>query len=342
MASSTPPRWVIAAGAVATVGALMAIPSLWKAERPGAALLLGLCWLIVVWRLWRRWPWARARRAWREAVAEGRRLVRALVRMEADATRSLEQRQTAAATREDLESALAGSDRRRLAASVRAAQALVPGRPWRVMAGWVAGAVGAAIVLRVFVVGTFQVVSVSMAPTLLVGDLLVVDRTAYLRAPLQRGDVIVWTSEAGGTGHDYVKRVVGLPGDVVEQRGRTLWINGEASPLTPAGEVELGADGAPTARTRFLLDGELWQQTLDGRTHPVVTRKTVGQRADGRWVVEPGQVFVMGDNRDDSVDSRSPEVGQVPVEQVAGQVRWVLASRSVAGWRTDRFFHAVR
>lgn len=217
-----------------------------------------------------------------------------------------------------------------------------PGRSWRVVVGWVAAALGTALVLRLFVVGTFQVVSASMAPTLLVGDLLVVDRTAYLRAPIRRGDVIVWTGGNAANGHDYVKRVVGLPGDVVEQRGRALWINRAAVPMTLVGEVELGADGSPTARTRFLLDGELWQQSLGETIHQVVTRKSAGQRVDGRWVVGEGQLFVMGDNRDDSVDSRSPQVGQVPLTQVAGRVRWVLASRSATGWRTDRFFHVVR
>lgn len=289
---TTPPRWMLAAGAWAaggvTLGAGLAVSSLWGAGRFGALLLRTLGWLCVFGGLGRRMPGLRAERARREAKAD------------------------------------------------------VPGRSWRVVVGWVAAAVGAALVLRLFVVGTFQVVSASMAPTLLVGDLLVVDRTAYLRAPIRRGDVIVWTGGNDAVGHDYVKRVVGLPGDVVEQRGRALWINGRAVPMTLVGEVELGADGSPTARTRFLLDGELWQQSLEETTHQVVTRKSAGQRVDGRWVVGEGQLFVMGDNRDDSVDSRSPQVGQVPLTQVAGRVRWVLASRSATGWRTDRFFHVVR
>ncbi|MBS3803095.1 MAG: signal peptidase I [Oleiphilaceae bacterium] len=170
------------------------------------------------------------------------------------------------------------------------------------------------LVLRSFLVEPFQIPSGSMLPTLEVGDFILVNKYAYgLRLPVlgtkvvaiddpQRGDVMVFKYPQDGQ-TNYIKRVIGLPGDQVRYENKTLYINGSEVPK------EFIADLPPL---------ELWQESLDDADHEVLT--TAGRYSgigEGQWVIPEGEYFVMGDNRDNSNDSRF--WGTVPDHLVVGK-----------------------
>jgi signal peptidase I len=170
------------------------------------------------------------------------------------------------------------------------------------------------LLLRSFVVEPFQIPSGSMLPTLEVGDFILVNKFAYgLRLPVlgtkvaavgdpERGDVMVFKYPQDGS-TNYIKRVIGLPGDRVRYDDKTLYING----------IEV-----PTDFIAKLPPLELRREYLDGVEHEVLT--TVGRYSsvgEGQWVVPDGEYFVMGDNRDNSNDSRF--WGTVPDHLVVGK-----------------------
>ncbi len=170
------------------------------------------------------------------------------------------------------------------------------------------------LVLRSFLVEPFQIPSGSMLPTLEVGDFILVNKYAYgLRLPVagtkilevddpERGDVMVFRyPEDGST--NYIKRVVGMPGDRVRYQDRELFINGEQ------------VDSRFVAR---LPPVELWRETLGDTQHDLfLTLGRTGRSGEGEWLVPEGEYFVMGDNRDNSNDSRY--WGTVPDEMVVGK-----------------------
>ncbi|MBE0485201.1 signal peptidase I [Marinobacter sp.] len=157
------------------------------------------------------------------------------------------------------------------------------------------------LVLRSFLVEPFQIPSGSMLPTLEVGDFILVNKYAYgLRLPVagtkifevgdpERGDVMVFRyPEDGKT--NYIKRVIGLPGDRVRYRNKQLFINDE-----------------PVARefVARLPPMERWREDVGGVEHDVyLTLGRVAGPGEGEWVVPEGHYFTMGDNRDNSNDSR--------------------------------------
>jgi signal peptidase I len=161
----------------------------------------------------------------------------------------------------------------------------------------------AVLVLRSFVAEPFRIPSASMVPTLEVGDFILVNKYAYgLRLPVidrkvvelgspARGDVVVFRYPPDPT-QDFIKRVVGLPGDVVEYRDRSIFINGARAPQH---------DGL---------------ERLGGVEHQLRLQPWLPDQP-GRWVVPPGQFFVMGDNRDNSRDSRV--WGFVPEANLVGR-----------------------
>lgn len=170
------------------------------------------------------------------------------------------------------------------------------------------------LVLRSFLVEPFQIPSGSMLPTLEVGDFILVNKYAYgLRLPVagtkilevddpERGDVIVFRYPDDGT-TNYIKRVVGLPGDRIRYQDRQLYINGEK------------VDSRFVAR---LPPAELRRETLGDTQHDVfLTLGRTGRSGEGEWLVPDGEYFVMGDNRDNSNDSRY--WGTVPDEMVVGK-----------------------
>ncbi len=131
----------------------------------------------------------------------------------------------------------------------------------------------AALLIRTFVAQAFRIPSGSMIPTLLVGDQLLVDKVAYhFRSPA-RGDIIVF-KYPGDENRDFIKRIIGLPGDTVEVRARAVYIN-----------------GAP------LNEPYAWHDALDDMR--IVPRDDFGP-----VTVPPDKYFMMGDNRENSQDSR--------------------------------------
>ena len=212
-------------------------------------------------------------------------------------------------------------------------------------------AVAVALLLRAFVVEAFQIPSGSMIPTLEVGDHIFVSKFAYglsipftntkileFRQP-SRGDVIVFKYPLD-PGTDYIKRVVGLPGDVVEVRQETVYINGRAVPreheAKPCHSSEAGHPSMFGAD-----DCEYWVETLDGKPHETIQEPLRGGRDFNRTIVPPGHVFVMGDNRDNSSDSRV--WGTVQHDLIKGKALIVWWSRgNIDGWGLSNWFKSIR
>jgi len=190
-------------------------------------------------------------------------------------------------------------------------------------------AVGLALLIRTFVFQPFKIPSGSMIPTLLVGDHLLVSKFIYgTKIPftdkivlpveqIKRGDVIVFTYP--NTEHDpsknniyYIKRVIGVPGDSIDLDGRQLVINGQKVPIEYSGTYTDERNGE-----QF----DEYDEDLYGEVHRVIYRKGRDSTNKGSFipvgVVPEGYVFVMGDNRDNSQDSRF--WGFVPVGNIAGK-----------------------
>ena len=208
-------------------------------------------------------------------------------------------------------------------------------------------------VLRSFIVEPFRIPSGSMLPTLQNGDLILVNKFDYgIRLPVidrkvvplgnpDRGDVIVFRYPVD-TDVDYIKRVVGIPGDEVVYRNKVLYLNGQEVPLERAGEFyepdrssyvgefieTLGAD-----THRILLDRQRRQDLMPITDYPY--RKNCNYFSGGvRCVVPEAHYFVMGDNRDNSLDSRY--WGFVPDENIVGRAFFIWMNFGDLG-RIGRF-----
>jgi len=197
---------------------------------------------------------------------------------------------------------------------------------------------------RAFAYEPMRVPSGSMTPTLLTGDFILVDKHAYgLRNPLDngrwvgeglpaRGDVVVFRYPQDHT-QRYVKRIVGLPGDAIEVADGELILNGQPTAMRVEGMMlDTGSPGPAVPRRRIT-------ENLEGREHPVLRcLDGCAAGASGRWVVPDGHYFVMGDNRDNSADSRY--WGFVSDEELVGRavVVWFHFKRFGDDWgvRLDR------
>jgi signal peptidase I len=189
----------------------------------------------------------------------------------------------------------------------------------------------------------------SMNPTILEGDLIFVNKMAYdLRVPLtlhrlakwsdpERGDIIICFSPDDGI--RLVKRVIGRPGDTVEMRGNTLFLNEEA-----VGYTRMDPDCADQLPGKMKGKCVLAMEDLDGTVHAVMSVPSVAaMRNFGPVTVPKDSYFVMGDNRDNSRDSRY--FGFVERESIVGKAKGVIGSFDITDKyqpRLNRFFSALK
>jgi signal peptidase I len=187
----------------------------------------------------------------------------------------------------------------------------------------------AVLILRSFLVEPFRIPSNSMMPTLLTGDFILVNKFAYgLRLPMlnykiveignpQRGDVVVFKYPENPR-IDYIKRVVGLPGDEINYRDKTIFVNGEPVIQLPVGSFSGEGSGIEMTGAKQSLEhlGEINHVilTLFGAPDSPSNCQVL---ALGPIMVPPNQYFVMGDNRDNSRDSRC--WGFVPEDHFVGK-----------------------
>ena len=175
------------------------------------------------------------------------------------------------------------------------------------------------LLIRSFLFEPFRIPSDSMMPTLLDGDFIFVNKFIYgLRLPVvnrevvslgapQRGDVVVFRLPSDPA-TNYIKRLVGLPGDHVVVRDKQVWVNGVEQPVTLDGVYQgFGHTGAQIAVEQL---GAVQHRVLYMPNRPSY---------DFDDVVPAGHYFFMGDNRDNSRDSRFPEVSYVPADLVVGK-----------------------
>jgi len=197
-----------------------------------------------------------------------------------------------------------------------------------------------ALVIRTFLFQPFNIPSGSMKATLLVGDYLFVSKYSYgyshfslpLSLPLfsgripgdwlpQRGDVVVFRLPKD-TSTDYIKRVMGLPGDKIQVIDGQVFINGvgvKREPAPPFVENEEGVPAAPVKRWKETLPNGVSFYTLDLVDNGFADNTQV-------YTVPPGHYFMMGDNRDNSTDSRFSQVGMVPFENIVGKAQIIFFS----------------
>lgn len=170
------------------------------------------------------------------------------------------------------------------------------------------------LVIRSFVFEPFRIPSGSMKPTLLEGDFIFVKKYSYgLRLPVtetkifetgspERGDVVVFRLPSDPS-INYIKRVIGLPGDQVRYERQRLTVNGAIIDLKANGEI---FENAP-----------VYVEDLQGRVHDILIHDVGHSKRDGVYVVPDGEYFVMGDNRDRSKDSRY--IGAIPEQFLVGE-----------------------
>jgi len=198
--------------------------------------------------------------------------------------------------------------------------------------------------LRSFLVEPFKIPSGSMLPTLLVGDFILVNKYAYgIRLPVinvkvydigtpKRGEVMVFRYPDDPS-LDYIKRVIGVPGDRVLYRNKRLTVNGTEAKTQPDGEytyVETGLSYVMTRRLRENLDGhehavlvnpDMPAVVLSGVRRFPYRDNCVYNEEGFDCSVPPGHYFMMGDNRDSSSDSRY--WGFVPEQNIVGKAFWI-------------------
>jgi signal peptidase I len=223
-----------------------------------------------------------------------------------------------------------------------------------------------AVGIHTFLFQPFYIPSGSMVPTLEVHDYLFVNKFCYGysrysfpyapdffagRVPAgipKRGDVVVLAPTPGAGAEDLIKRVIGLPGDTIQVTDGVLMINGAPVGLRDEGPFADDSDGFPVPVQKFA-------ETLPGGvTHPLLKLTDDGfMNNTPVYTVPAGDLFMMGDNRDNSLDSRVlDDLGYVPVRNVVGKAAMIffsidLTSPWYAFWnwpaeiRWDRMFHCV-
>ena len=209
---------------------------------------------------------------------------------------------------------------------------------------------GLMLVFRSAVADWMYVPSGSMNPTIVEGDRILVNKAAYgWRVPFttvrlthgadpERGDIVIFASPEDG--ETLVKRVVGLPGDTVAMRNEELVINGDAVDYE---NTSASADAELPLATR--RQARLYRtEDLDEHAHPIMLLPNIAaRRTFGPLTVPEGQYLVLGDNRDNSKDSRY--IGFVPRDTIVGRAHHVLYSLDAERWyrpRGDRLLSELR
>ena len=223
-----------------------------------------------------------------------------------------------------------------------------------------------ALLLRVLLFQPFTIPSASMEPTLLEGDYIIVSKYSYgfskhsipLSPPLfngrilgrepARGDVIVFKLPRDNK-TDYIKRLIGLPGDHIQVKHGTVYINDKPIGQMPQGQTTIDLGG-------FMTKADVIRETMPNARSYITYQVDPSQPAENTdvYVVPEGYYFFMGDNRDNSLDSRFPQendgVGFVPAENLEGKAQIILLSWNkgaslfkpwtwVMDGRPSRFFH---
>lgn len=207
----------------------------------------------------------------------------------------------------------------------------------------------AVLILRSFIAEPFRIPSSSMMPTLLIGDFILVNKFSYgLRLPInnrkvieigepERGDVVVFRPPHHPD-QDWIKRVIGLPGDTIAYRDNTVYVNGEAFDYIDGGAYE------GRGRGQEMTGATLLREQMPGRSHEVleITGLPFRDPGEGEWTVRPGHYFVMGDNRDRSDDSRF--WGELPESQLRGKafLIWMNWDGAAGGVGFDRIGRSIR
>ena len=225
----------------------------------------------------------------------------------------------------------------------------------------------------------FWIPSGSMKDTLLIGDFLFVNKMAYgyskhscpfsscpfsgriLGSEPELGDVVVFRHPVNG--NDFIKRLVGLPGDKVQMKNGVLHLNGEPVKLEPTKAFEethekQGSAGSfPRCENTPGVGGICTKSRMietlpNGVSHSILNIGDQAKDNTGIYTVPEGHFFFMGDNRDNSTDSRFPQnaggVGYVPFENIIGRADRIMFSSAGKSlfyfwtWRSDRYFKAVQ
>ncbi len=194
------------------------------------------------------------------------------------------------------------------------------------------------LLLRSFLVEPFRIPSGSMNPTLLIGDFILVNKYEYgIRLPVlnkkivelgqpKRGDVVVFRYPENPA-LPFIKRLVGMPGDHITYDRKKLYINGEEIGRTRLDTYRGVCSGSSEVGARL-------NEVFSGHAHQILHKPTMYQPPRREWKVPEGQYFVLGDNRDNSKDSRV--WGMVPNENLIGRafMIWMNWDWECSGWIT--------
>ncbi len=184
------------------------------------------------------------------------------------------------------------------------------------------------LILRSFIAEPFRIPSGSMMPTLLVGDFILVNKFTYgVRLPVlntkiaelnspERGDIVVFRFPKNPK-IDYIKRVVGVPGDKISYYNKIVYVNGKQAKQASLGSYQGVGQGVN------MTGAEHFVENLAGVEHSILVKHGLPS-VEGVFVVPEGQYFVMGDNRDNSNDSRY--WGTVPEENLVGRAFFIWMS----------------
>lgn len=226
-----------------------------------------------------------------------------------------------------------------------------------------------ALFLRVIFFQPFTIPSASMEPNLYEGDYIIVSKWSYgyskhsipfsppifegrlFEQKAHRGDIVVFKLPSDNR-TDYVKRVIGLPGDRIQMRQGLLYLNGQPVKREPLSPVKMDTGYG------FVREVARYRETINGKSYVTQDFGTDGDLDNTDvFVVPEGHYFMMGDNRDNSSDSRVPPgaggVGYVPAENLVGKARIIMLSWKpeasifkpwtwVLDARLDRFFNILQ